>query len=68
MENGNQPQTDDISHMSPYLHFGHISPLYLALEVKKAGSRRLVAAAVRIAQRARTLASRRLLWRAALFL
>ncbi len=26
----NQPQTDDISHMSPYLHFGQISPLYLA--------------------------------------
>jgi deoxyribodipyrimidine photo-lyase len=30
---GNQPQTDDISHMSPYLHFGQISPLYLALAV-----------------------------------
>ena len=30
---GNQPQTDDISHMSPYLHFGQISPLYLALKV-----------------------------------
>ncbi len=29
----NQPQTDDISHMSPYLHFGQISPLYLALKV-----------------------------------
>jgi deoxyribodipyrimidine photo-lyase len=29
----NQPQTDDISHMSPYLHFGQISPLYLALAV-----------------------------------
>jgi deoxyribodipyrimidine photo-lyase len=29
----NQPQTDDISHMSPYLHFGQISPLYLALSV-----------------------------------
>ena len=32
----NQPQTDDISHMSPYLHFGQISPLYLALTVKAA--------------------------------
>lgn len=32
----NQPQTDDISHMSPYLHFGQISPLYLALRVGKA--------------------------------
>ena len=30
---GNQPQTDDISHMSMYLHFGQISPLYLALQV-----------------------------------
>jgi deoxyribodipyrimidine photo-lyase len=35
-QNRNQPQTDDISHMSPYLHFGQISPLYLALEVMKA--------------------------------
>jgi deoxyribodipyrimidine photo-lyase len=32
----NQPQTDDISKMSPYLHFGQISPLYLALEISKA--------------------------------
>ena len=31
-ENRNQPQTDDISHMSMYLHFGHISPVYLALQ------------------------------------
>ena len=31
--NRNQPQTDDISHMSPYLHFGQISPLYLALQI-----------------------------------
>jgi len=35
-QNHNQPQTDDISHMSPYLHFGQVSPLYLALEVMKA--------------------------------
>jgi deoxyribodipyrimidine photo-lyase len=34
VENRNQPQTDDISHMSPYLHFGHLSPLYLALQMK----------------------------------
>jgi deoxyribodipyrimidine photo-lyase len=33
--NRNQPQTDDISHMSSYLHFGQISPLYLALEMMK---------------------------------
>jgi deoxyribodipyrimidine photo-lyase len=32
----NQPQTDDISQMSPYLHFGHISPVYLALKVRDA--------------------------------
>jgi deoxyribodipyrimidine photo-lyase len=35
-ENSNQPQTDDISHMSPYLHFGQISPLYLALGISRA--------------------------------
>ena len=32
-QHSNQPQTDDISHMSPYLHFGQISPLYLALKI-----------------------------------
>jgi deoxyribodipyrimidine photo-lyase len=31
----NQPQTYDISHMSPYLHFGQISPLYLALKMSR---------------------------------
>lgn len=30
-ENRNQPQTDDVSHMSKYLHFGQISPVWLAL-------------------------------------
>jgi len=39
VDNRNQPQTDDISHMSPYLHFGQISPLYLALQIKQADSR-----------------------------
>ena len=34
-KNSNQPQTHDISHMSPYLHFGQISPVYLALAVSK---------------------------------
>ena len=38
-KNRNQPQTDDISHMSLYLHFGQISPLYLALRINKADSR-----------------------------
>jgi len=39
VDNRNQPQTDDISHMSPYLHFGQISTLYLALQIKQADSR-----------------------------
>ena len=29
----NQPQTDAVSHMSKYLHFGQVSPLWLALHV-----------------------------------
>ncbi len=33
--NRNQPQTDDVSHMGMYLHFGQISPVWLALEVQK---------------------------------
>jgi deoxyribodipyrimidine photo-lyase len=41
VENRNQPQTDDISHMSPYLHFGHLSPLYLALQMKGVNKRLL---------------------------
>ena len=39
VDNRNQPQTDDVSHMSPYLHFGQISPLYLALRVITEGER-----------------------------
>ena len=31
----NQPQTDDVSHMSMYLHFGQVSPVWLALELQK---------------------------------
>ena len=34
----NQPQLDAISQMSPYLHFGQISPVFLALEVANASS------------------------------
>lgn len=30
-----KPETNDVSHLSKYLHFGQISPVYLALEVKK---------------------------------
>jgi deoxyribodipyrimidine photo-lyase len=36
--NHNQPQTDDTSAMSPYLHFGQISPLYMALEASTAAA------------------------------
>jgi len=35
-QNSNQPQTDDISHMSPYLHFGQISPLHVVLKITQA--------------------------------
>ncbi len=36
--NRNHPESDDVSHMSMYLHFGQISPLAIALEVQ--GARR----------------------------
>ncbi len=36
-KNRNQPQTDDISQMSPYLHFGQIAPVRLALEIEISG-------------------------------
>jgi deoxyribodipyrimidine photo-lyase len=35
----NDPSEDCLSHMSPYLHFGQISPLYIALEVERSGSK-----------------------------
>jgi deoxyribodipyrimidine photo-lyase len=35
-KHSNQPQTDDVSHMSMYLHFGQISPLYLAVQTQNA--------------------------------
>jgi len=35
-QHSNQPQTNDISHMSPYLHFGQISALQLALKLSRA--------------------------------
>ena len=34
----NDPTLDYLSHMSPYLHFGQISPLYIALKVSKTAS------------------------------
>ncbi len=36
--NRNQPQTSDVSHMSKYLHYGHISPVTLAVEAREAAS------------------------------
>ncbi|MEF8873519.1 MAG: deoxyribodipyrimidine photo-lyase [Candidatus Thermoplasmatota archaeon] len=36
-DNSNDPSKDYLSHMSPYLHFGQISPLYVALKVKEKG-------------------------------
>jgi deoxyribodipyrimidine photo-lyase len=35
----NDPNADSLSLMSPYLHFGQISPLFIALEVAKKGGR-----------------------------
>ncbi len=32
----NQPQTDDVSHMSKYLHFGQIAPAYIARKIRDA--------------------------------
>ena len=37
-KNRNQPQTDDVSHMSPYLHFGQISPVFLAMAIAGAST------------------------------
>ena len=34
----NRPDEDATSGLSPYLHFGHVSPLYLALAAKTAGN------------------------------
>ncbi|MGQ9729879.1 MAG: deoxyribodipyrimidine photo-lyase [Candidatus Zipacnadales bacterium] len=33
----NEPALDHVSHLSPYLHFGQISPLQVALEVSRRG-------------------------------
>jgi deoxyribodipyrimidine photo-lyase len=37
-EDSRDPNLDCISNMSPYLHFGQISPLYVAMEVSKTSS------------------------------
>jgi deoxyribodipyrimidine photo-lyase len=33
--NRNQPQTDDVSHMGMYLHFGQISPVFLGRKIRQ---------------------------------
>jgi deoxyribodipyrimidine photo-lyase len=33
----NQPQTDDTTHLSAYLHFGQVSPIRIAVEALEAG-------------------------------
>jgi deoxyribodipyrimidine photo-lyase len=39
-DNRNQPQTDDVSHMSKYLHYGHVSPIEVALAILHSGGPR----------------------------
>jgi deoxyribodipyrimidine photo-lyase len=36
VEGRNEPYADCVSHMSPYLHFGQISPLFIALQIRAA--------------------------------
>jgi deoxyribodipyrimidine photo-lyase len=36
--NHNQPQAGDVSRLSPYLHFGQIAPLFVALEARQANA------------------------------
>jgi deoxyribodipyrimidine photo-lyase len=36
-ENRNRPGTDNVSHMGMYLHFGQVSPVYLALRALASG-------------------------------
>ncbi len=52
-EHRNQPLTNRVSHMSKYLHFGHISPVYLALRIRDSGASREdeVAQGLRLAER-----------------
>ncbi len=37
-EHRNQPHTDDVSYLSMYLHYGHISPVYAAMEAQESAS------------------------------
>jgi len=36
----NDPSLDFLSNMSPYLHFGQISPLYIAFKIKESGKKK----------------------------
>jgi deoxyribodipyrimidine photo-lyase len=36
-ENRGRPETDDVSHMSKYLHLGQVSPVWLALQIRDTG-------------------------------
>ena len=38
-EKKNDPTLDFVSHMSPYLHFGQISPVEIALKIRETGSK-----------------------------
>lgn len=40
LKNRNKPELDATSHLSPYLHFGHLGPHTVALAVKKADAPR----------------------------
>ncbi len=37
-ENRSRPETDHVSYMSMYLHYGHISPVYVAREIQNSGA------------------------------
>ncbi len=41
-ENRKRPETDDVSHSAMYLHFGQISPIYVALQVLESAATRAV--------------------------
>ena len=36
VEHHNQPRTDDVSRMSKYLHYDHISSVHVALKIREA--------------------------------
>ncbi len=38
-EHRKQPETSSVSHVSKYLHFGQLSPLYIALQLRKQAAR-----------------------------